>query len=128
LRVLLIDDDPVIAEDLDLLLPGHIELEWVAGSEAAIKRLQSEELPDAIILDLCLPRHLADSDDGEGLHLMSLLHKELAVGLPVVVLSSLSRAEMESECLSRGARAYVEKPCTVRDLTELLQALANPNP
>jgi two-component system phosphate regulon response regulator PhoB len=122
---MLIEDDPSVAEDLKILLPGHIEIEWVSNSRTAIERLKQGTRFDAVILDLCLPCYLSDSEREEGLRLLSLLAQEIAKDSPIVVLSSLPVAEVEADCLNRGARAYLEKPCNIRELVRLLDSLVS---
>ena len=122
MKVLLVDDDPRVAEDLALLLPPEVELMWAPGSEAALDMCSRDDSPDAVILDLCMPLHLAESDEHEGLQLISELQGRLARGTPVVVLSGTPREDIETECLQRGAQAYFEKPCV---MNELMRALTN---
>jgi len=125
-RVLLIDDDPQVLEDLDLFLRPEIELTWASGSDEALEMLRSGgSSPDAIILDLCLPPFLSDLEEEEGFELLSVLRRELAAGVPVLVLSSLPREKAEHDCLSRGAQAYLEKPCSVKELARLLAGLGS---
>jgi DNA-binding response OmpR family regulator len=124
LTVLLIDDDHTVREDLELFLAPAFELIWASGSHQAVVLLECGVLPDAVILDICLPPFLSDVKEKEGLELLCILRKELGAGVPVLVLSSLPRAEAETDCLERGAYAYLEKPCSVKDLTRVLKSLS----
>ena len=122
-RVLLIDDDPTVRDDLEFLLPATIRIVWAPGSEEAMEKIGQERHLDAIILDLCLPPHLSEREESEGLELLSALCEELAPQVPVVVLSSVPRCEAEAACLKRGASAYLEKPCSPGELLRLLRGL-----
>jgi two-component system response regulator QseB len=121
--VLLVDDDPTVAEDLELLLPDRFDLIWADGSQSALAVLEREDLPAVILLDLCLPPHLAPSSESEGLALLSLIRQGPAKQTPVIVLSSLPRSRMEKTCLDRGAQAYLEKPCVIEELVAHLDQL-----
>ena len=124
--VLLIDDDPRVFEDLSVLLPTSIDLKGISGKGEVGKVdlvLGGGRMPDAIILDLCLPDRGGKVDVGEGLGLLDRLRNELAVGIPVVVLTSVPREEAECRCLELGASIYLEKPCVIADLVWILNAV-----
>ena len=121
--VLLIDDDPMVCEDLAFLLPAHIMLRSASGSEEAARILKAGPSPDAIILDLCLPSPSGHVSEEEGFNLLRLLKYELAVNVPVIVLSALPLRQAEARCLGLGACLYLEKPCRVADLVWILTAV-----
>jgi CheY-like chemotaxis protein len=118
--VLLIDDDPVVYEDLVVLLPGDIKLRSASSRSEAAQVLKAGPRPDAVILDLCLPGSGGTPHEEEGLDLLRCLRSELAHGIPVIVLSALPRQRAESKCLDLGACIYLEKPCRVADLVWIL--------
>ena len=122
-KVLLIDDDPTVRDDLRLFLPPEVVVVWVAGGEEAIERIRAESNLKAIILDLCLPPFLGDREQSEGLELLSVIRTRLPPAIPVIVLSSLPKGYAESECLKRGALAYLEKSGRPDDLVRLLLSL-----
>lgn len=125
MKVLYVDDDWKLAGDMRVLMPPEIGLVWVPDSKAAIDFLYRGDLPDAIILDLCLPAFLSELDETEGLRLLDLMRNMLAEDVPVVILSQFPRDEVEKTCLKHGADAYVEKPCSVNDLVDLLVKLVS---
>ncbi len=127
-KLLVVDDDPLVVEDLRVLLPGEIELEWAPGSAEALAFLRMAELPTAIVLDLCLPAFLAESAEQEGLELLKELRSGHSSGTPVIVLSAAPRTEMEAICLELGAVAYLEKPCPIRDLLRHLPSPIRDSP
>lgn len=120
MKVLYVDDDWKLAGDMRVLMPPEIGLIWVPDSKAAVDFLYKGDLPDAIILDLCLPAFLSELNETEGLRLLDLMRNMLAEDVPVVVLSQFPRDEAEEACLKHGANAYMEKPCAVNDLVDLL--------
>lgn len=121
MKVLLIDDDPAIAEDLRLLLPRQMDLEWAPGSADALSLLKTRKRPDVIVLDLCMPPHLAKTREEEGLATLTLLRTKLAIDVPVIVLSALPKIQAEAQCLNSGASDYLEKPCVIRELVTKLE-------
>ena len=123
MRALLVDDDYKLAHDLRVLIPPHIDLIYMPDSKAAVEFLYKEDPPDAIILDLCLPRYLSELEETEGLRLLDLMQAFLAPDVPVVVLSQIPEEEAGPACLKHGASAYLEKPCPIEDLVALLQKL-----
>ena len=124
MKVMLIDDDPLVGEDLDLLFPAGIELVRVLKSETALTLLAQEPPPDVIILDLCMPPFLAEHEEKEGLELLSVIRGWLGPKVPVVVLSSLPQGELKDVCLKHGARGYLEKPCDVKRLLDKLSSIS----
>lgn len=123
MNILLVDDDPRAAEDLALLFPTHMKILFARGSPEALSIIEQKPTIDAIVTDLRLPRHLAEADDCEGLHLVGALRKRLGPRIPILVLSSVPKEEVEHACLARGANGYIEKPCVVPILAWLLTEL-----
>lgn len=106
-RVLVVEDDPVVARVVELALRQ-------AGYEVDLARTFAEgeralqDLYDALILDLNLP-------GGHGLDLLRSL-KERGKKMPVIVLSGLKQEKTILEALSLGARDYLTKPFSPREL------------
>ncbi|MGD9403494.1 MAG: response regulator [bacterium] len=123
MRALLVDDDYKLAHDLRVLIPPYISLIHMPDSRAAVEFLYREGPPDAIILDLCLPRYLSELEETEGLRLLDLMQSLLAPDVPVVVLSQFPEEEAGAVCIKHGASAYLEKPCPIDDLVALLRRL-----
>ncbi len=120
MRVLVIDDDPRFVDDLRFLLPTCIGLTWAKGSTEAVRELETAPLPDAILLDLHFSAHFAPSPFEEGLALLVHLRQAMGVTLPILIVSSSPRSEMEEETIRRGANGYIEKPCSIPDLVRIL--------
>jgi len=127
LNILLVDDDPRAADDLALLFPSHVKIIYATGSREALSVIEQKPTIDAIVTDLRLPRHLAEADDCEGLHLVGALRMRLGPRIPILVLSSVPKEEAEHACLARGANGYLEKPCVVPILAWLLTELTRGN-
>ncbi len=107
-KILLVEDDPVLAKSVQL----NLELEsWTvlrAASLAEARALESNNRIDGVILDLGLP-------DGSGLgFLKELREKESRV--PVLVLTAQTDEETVVSGLELGANDYIRKPFSMREL------------
>lgn len=105
IRVLVVDDAPLIRELIADALALHPEIQIVATAgdgEQALKLLADLQ-PDVITLDLQMPKM-----DG----LTTIDHILADRPIPVIVVSSLTQrgADMTMQALQRGALDYVAKP------------------
>ena len=103
LRVLIVDDHPIVREGLAELLNRETNIEVCAEAEkaeSAMEALRSHEV-DVAIVDLALP----------GLSGIELIRKIQAEfdGLPVIVLSMHDEQFYAERALRAGARGYVMK-------------------
>jgi len=117
LAILLIDDNPHVAESLAVAmrLAGHA-LDHADGPEDALSRLAARRY-DAILLDL---NYAAGRTDGaEGLALLARILAEDA-DARVVVITAHSGIRIAVEAMRGGARDFVMKPWRNADLIERL--------
>jgi DNA-binding response OmpR family regulator len=101
-RVLIVEDDPRIHEELERLLQdaGFVVLS-ARGVRDAEQCLQQQQ-PDLVLLDLGLP-------DGDGIDFCRRLRKEDAT-LPVIMLTARDSPDQRVLGLDAGADDYVVKP------------------
>jgi DNA-binding NtrC family response regulator len=117
--LLLVDDDPLIAESLALVLEDDFQV-TTAESRAQAKALlqKMDKVPSLALVDLGLPpaQHLPD----EG---FALIDELLAFNhnIKILVLSGQSEKANIQHALTLGAVDFVTKPCDVK----LLQARLN---
>jgi DNA-binding response OmpR family regulator len=113
-RVLLIEDDPSIAEAVQVLLARSGYTVDVAGSGPAGWQALHQRRPDAVLLDLSLP----------GLHGVELLQRlrEVDDKLPILVLTADSSTQRLVQVLELGADDYVIKPYRGPELVARLRA------
>ena len=115
MRILLIEDDPRIADYIDkgLREAGYAVVATRDGREGLF--LATGEEVDAIILDRMLP----------GLDGMDVLRMLRTAGrtTPVLILSSLADVEQRVEGLREGADDYLVKPFAFAELQARLEVL-----
>jgi two-component system catabolic regulation response regulator CreB len=112
-RVLIVEDEPAIAESLDYALCREgFETQTAATYAKAEAR---RDWPTLIILDLMLP-------DGNGGDLLRLLRAE-SRPTPVIVLSSREGETDRISALEGGADDYVTKPFSPREVVARVRAV-----
>ncbi|MDF1484610.1 response regulator transcription factor [Ramlibacter sp. H39-3-26] len=121
MRILVVEDDPGIAEGLraNLRQRGYA-VDACATVAAAWGALRAEAF-DALLLDLGLP-------DGDGATLLQRLRQAAPPGLPdpclpVLIMTARDRLEQRIAGLDQGADDYVVKPFDVDELDARLRAL-----
>ena len=115
MRVLLIEDDPLLGDALQAGLRGKgFAVEWLRDGEAGAAALAADRF-DAVVLDLGLPRL-----DGR-----RLLERRRGEGdrTPVLVLTARDALEDRVGGLDAGADDYVVKPVAIAELAARLRAL-----
>ena len=112
-RVLIVEDEPAIAESLDYALRREGFTTQTAGTYA--KAEAARAWPTLIILDLMLP-------DGNGGDLLRMLRAE-SRATPVIVLSSRESEADRISALEGGADDYVTKPFSPREVVARVRAV-----
>src|SRR5215471_561741 len=101
-RVLVVDDEPIIADNLRLTLEREgYEVETASNTVSAMLQVENREFTLAIV-DLMLP-------DGDGLHLLRLL-KGKDPSLEVIIMTGHSSISKAVEATKQGAFYFVAKP------------------
>lgn len=118
MRVLIVEDDPTVAEVMrDLCLEIGHDAETVGSAEDALVHLQGDS-PDLILLDLWLPRMT-------GLDFLRLrLVRD--TGIPIIVVSGIATENQAQECLALGAVRFLAKPVPLEQLHRLLEWFEGP--
>ena len=116
-RVLVVDDDPVILE----LLRINFEIEGfevlsAADGQEGLERARADR-PDVVLSDVMMPRL-------DGLQLLVKLRDDPATaGVPVVLLSAKAQNAEVQRGLALGADDYVTKPFDPLELIERVNAV-----
>jgi DNA-binding NtrC family response regulator len=111
-RVLIVDDEPIIADTLRLTLEREgYEVETAGNTVSAMLTLEEREFSVALV-DLVLP-------DGDGLHLLRLLRSK-DPSLEVIIMTGHSSISKAVEATKQGAFYFVSKPFDSDEMLTLL--------
>lgn len=115
MQVLLVEDDPELAQSLRSALDedGHT-VTWAGDGEAAEEMARDGRF-DVIVLDRMLPKR-------NGIEVLSNL-RSAGVSTPVLILSALGDEEHRVEGLNAGSNDYLGKPFSTRELLARVRAL-----
>jgi two-component system, OmpR family, response regulator MprA len=116
MRILVVDDERAVRESLRraLELEGY-EIELAEDGEQALERLEGQAEPDAVVLDVLMPRV-------DGLEVCRRLRSN-GSRLPVLMLTARVEVENRVAGLDAGADDYVTKPFALEELLARLRAL-----
>ena len=117
MRILVVDDDAAVRESLRraLQLEGY-EVELAADGAEALDRLKLDsQEPDALLLDVSMPRL-------DGLEVCRRLRRG-GSALPVLMLTARDEVADRVAGLDAGADDYVVKPFALEELLARLRAL-----
>ena len=118
-RVMTVDDSAAILTIIAAYLEDS-EFEVIAAERDGVMAVErfAQERPDIVLLDLIMPGQTG----------METLERILAIDPDafVVIVSSLGTEDAVHECLTSGARSFLQKPFTrddfidfIRDLTQV---------
>jgi DNA-binding NarL/FixJ family response regulator len=119
-RILLVDDHPIVRQGLRTLLEGRSGWEVVGEASDGIEALDKVETlrPDIVVLDVTMPRM-------NGLEACRLIQKRRnGASLEVLFVTQHDSPQMMREALDAGARGYVVKSNAARDLLEAVEAVS----
>jgi len=121
-RILLVDDHPIVRQGLRTLLEGRSGWEVVGEASDGIEALDKVETlqPDVVVLDVTMPR----MNGLEACRLIQRKQKQKTVGLEVLFVTQHDSPQMMREALEAGARGYVVKSNAARDLLEAVEAVS----
>ncbi len=118
-RILLVDDHPIVRQGLRTLLEGRSGWEVVGEASDGVEALDKVGVlqPDVVVLDVTMPRM-------NGLEACRLIQKQKTPGLEVLFVTQHDSPQMMREALDAGARGYVVKSNAARDLLEAVEAVS----
>lgn len=115
MRILLIEDDPLIGEGLKLgLTKSGFTVDWFTDGKTGLNALDSAPY-DAVVLDLTLPKM-------DGLEILNTW-RQANKNVPVLILTARDTLDERIAGLQRGADDYLGKPFALAEVVARLQAL-----
>ena len=123
MRILLVEDDPVLREVLDRSLRAADHHVDAVGNMSDASTLWSHQSFDAVLLDLNLPASRQSAGvTGNGLELVRAARRR-GDRTPVLVLTARNRTDERIEGLNAGADDYLGKPFELDEVEARLRAL-----
>lgn len=117
IKILLVDDHPVVRKGIASCLSQHANLEIIgeaADGREALRKAR-EMLPDIVLMDIDMP-HM------NGLAVTDLLRKD-APKVKVLILSMHSNTDYVLRIIQSGARGYVLKDASTKELLRAISAV-----
>ena len=117
-RILVVDDHPIVRHGLRTLLGGRPEWEIIDEAEDGIEAVEKADRmkPDVVVLDVSMPRM-------DGLEACRRIRKSVPKS-EVLMVTQHDSPQMMHEALSAGARGYIVKADAARDLLAALEAVS----
>ena len=118
MRIVLVDDHPVVREGLAAILDDEPDFRVVAAVGSAEELLQSaaEMSPDVVLLDLELPKL-------DGVEAIRLLH-DVQPEAKVIVFTADETGERVHAAIKSGARGYLLKGAPAAEIVHALRQVA----
>ena len=110
-RILVVDDDPALLEQAEMILEDEYEVSLAVSGKQAVSFLERGQDADLILLDVLMP-------EMDGFKTMEAIREIPGCSeIPIIFLTSLTDSESELQCLASGAADYIPKPFDPRILT-----------
>ena len=119
-RILLVDDHPIVRQGLRTLLEGRTGWEVVGEASDGVEALEKVESlqPDVVVLDVTMPRM-------NGLEACRVMQQKLNENpVEILFVTQHDSPQMMREALDAGALGYVVKSNAARDLLEAVEAVS----
>ncbi|MFD3475542.1 response regulator [Streptomyces sp. NPDC058695] len=122
IRVLLVDDDPLVRAGLSFMLGGAPDIEIVgqAGDGSEVPALVTETRPDVVLMDIRMP-------DVDGLAATEALRARPDAP-EVIVLTTFHADEQVLRALRAGAAGFVLKDTAPAEIVEAVRRVASGAP
>lgn len=116
-RVLVVEDEPAIAELIAVNLKHNGFAPTMAFDAEAARREMNAELPDVVLLDWMLP-----GESGASLARYWRQHERTRL-VPIIMLTAKSDEADKVQGLDAGADDYITKPFSTKELLARIRAL-----
>lgn len=118
-RVLLVDDDPLVRAGLRMLLAGDAGIEVVgeASDGDGVLGAVRETTPDVVLMDVRMPRV-------DGVSALRLLQESVPTGPAVLMLTTFGAETVVLDALRAGAAGFLLKHAPPEQIIEAIHAAA----
>lgn len=108
-RLLIAEDDPTLAETMRDVLEEDFSVDVARDGSEAVARARAYQ-PDILVMDAQMPRL-------DGFAACRALRRDpRTAGLPIIMVTGLSRPEAASAAFAAGATDYLQKPFSISQL------------
>ena len=112
MRILIVEDDPIIVEGLKIALSQEgYEVQSFGDMKSSLKEIQKEVCFDACLLDVNLP-------DGDGFQICKAIREKSEV--PVIFLTACDDEIHTVLAFEQGADDYIAKPYNLNTVVDTL--------
>ena len=117
IRILIVDDHPLLREGIAALVGGQSDMELVAQASTGREGIEQFRIhtPDVTLMDLQMP-------DKTGIEAINAI-REKAPGARIIVLTTYSGDVQARQALEAGARAYLLKSLLHKELLDTIRAV-----
>ena len=119
MKVLIVDDDPLIRKSLSLMLSREADITVVGTAEdgAAAAQMCRESKPDVVLMDIRMPKV-------DGIAAVRLIKGEFPA-VRIMMLTTFDDKPNIQQALAAGADGYLLKTDEISDIAKKLRALAD---
>lgn len=120
-RILIIEDHKSLRILLDNFLNKNYEVKTVTDGYEALSYLDKGVIPDAIVLDINMPK-LGGYD-----FLKNIRNSGFFQHIPVIIVSSEEDGKVIERCLDLGINGYLKKPFNPNELQSKITTILTTN-
>lgn len=116
IKVVIVDDEPLIRMDLKELLEEASTCKVIAEAKDGQEAIQTikELKPDIVFMDIRMPNI-------DGIEAAKIIHSTESKRIPIIMLTAYSQPELYEEASKAGIFAYLTKPVRKADLAPAIE-------
>jgi two-component system nitrogen regulation response regulator NtrX len=120
-HILVIDDEPDICSTVKGILEDEGYVVSIAENGESARSIVRSASPDLLLLDIWMP-------DIDGISLLKEFTNEIAINVPVIMMSGHGTVETAVEATRLGAKDFIEKPLSLAKLLHTVQSVLSESP